>query len=469
LGDIGGVRYGEASISISPDYLTGKGGLYRPPSLLFGGGYVESLNGTEAGAELAESVSLWNARKMPALYEHGPFFPGMTSDAVLLYPESFDRPSREGFLQHLGTEFRRQSGQVLNWVAQRSYPVGRSERGGAALLEEAERVSREGKPVVAVVILWRELADRVHADLKEAFGPTNSQCVTEEVALDIGRQRSPKWTGRARNLALAIQTETGGEPWVLSEGLHADLFIGIDVLEGRVGYNFLCGTGGRKVFRQSGWTTRGKRAEAIKATELRRQLIKGIRRASEGGGVVRRMVIHRDGRWWPSESRGLKEAIKSELDSGRLESGLEHYVVEVRKQHVPVRLFVESRSANGVQLRNPLPGTHLPLDDRRVVLATTGRPGTWDSPTGQTAGTLLLNVVESGGGLDLSSIAEDAYRLTQLNWSAPDIDLSLPVTIRWADEALRETLVGDEPEPETGNTGRGSGKGEEPAEEVEEQ
>jgi hypothetical protein len=43
--------------------------------------------------------------------------------------------------------------------------------------------------------------------------------------------------------------------------------------------------------------------------------------------------------------------------------------------------------------------------------------------------------------MDIRALAEDAYRLTHLNWNAPDIEISVPVTIRWNDDALRASLV----------------------------
>ncbi len=59
-------------------------------------------------------------------------------------------------------------------------------------------------------------------------------------------------------------------------------------------------------------------------------------------------------------------------------------------------------------------------------------------PDGRTARTILLKLVESIGTFKIEDIAEDAYRLTHLNWSAPDIEINLPVTRRWTDESLRE-------------------------------
>jgi hypothetical protein len=43
--------------------------------------------------------------------------------------------------------------------------------------------------------------------------------------------------------------------------------------------------------------------------------------------------------------------------------------------------------------------------------------------------------------MNVRDLAEDAYRLTHLNWNAPDIEISVPVTIRWNDDALRASLA----------------------------
>ena len=89
-----------------------------------------------------------------------------------------------------------------------------------------------------------------------------------------------------------------------------------------------------------------------------------------------------------------------------------------------------------------MPGSHLILNESEAILTTTGQPGPWDRQR-RTAGTLLLRVASNpeGGALDIRHIAEDAYGLTHLNWNAPDIEISLPVTIRWSDERLREIVT----------------------------
>jgi hypothetical protein len=116
-------------------------------------------------------------------------------------------------------------------------------------------------------------------------------------------------------------------------------------------------------------------------------------------------------------------------------------VVEVRKSHLPVRLFTVLNGGNG-SLENPMPGSYLVLNTTETILTPTGQPGRWDRQ-GRTAATLLLRIARNPKGhpLNMREIAEDAYGLTHLNWSAPDIEISLPVTIRWSDERLREIVT----------------------------
>jgi hypothetical protein len=139
----------------------------------------------------------------------------------------------------------------------------------------------------------------------------------------------------------------------------------------------------------------------------------------------------------------LKEAVANLIRDKVLAEDCPVGVVEIRKSHFPVRLFTKVGSPAN-QLLNPLPGTYLVLDRQRALLSTTGRPGSWDKIDGRTAGTLLLNLVESSRPMDIGALAEDSYRLTHLNWNAPDIEISVPVTIRWNDDALRASLVSQE-------------------------
>src|SRR5260370_41428589 len=153
----------------------------------------------------------------------------------------------------------------------------------------------------------------------------------------------------------------------------------------------------------------------------------------EEGHGIQSIVIHRDGRWLTSEQPALRAALIRLQSDNILPPDVCCAVVEIRKNHLPVRLFTAVKENSREFLQNPLPGTYLILDRQRALLTTTGRPGAWDSPRGRTAGTLLLEIVDSIGAVEIEYIAEDAYSLAQLNCNAPDIEMELPVTIRWAE------------------------------------
>jgi len=241
---------------------------------------------------------------------------------------------------------------------------------------------------------------------------------------------------------------------VLSRPLHYDFYMGVDVLANQVIYVFVCGKGGRNVWVQKGeQLRRSGLTEKIDRVRLADQLKIGLREAKRLGVPLNSVVVHRDGRWWSSEDLGLSVAISELKDEGTLPNQCQVGVVEIRKSHLPVRLFTIAIDKK-TSLENPMPGSYLLLNRTEVLLTSTGQPGKWDKQ-GRTASTLLLRVARQPErqSLDIRKIAEDAYGLTHLNWSAPEIEISLPVTIRWSDERLREivtnpsTLEDNDPEP----------------------
>jgi len=445
-----GVRYEKSDLSVEGEIFSAERTVFIPPTLEFGQG--RSLSAFPQGLapkgseQFDREVVRWASKKYPTLLEAGPHHNEPLPDVALLYPENLPREVRETFIRDMKREVSLQTGQDLRLVQQVSYRIGAGERMGGALLRKAADIKPLPGRHLALVVLSDNFAQTVHGELKDQIRPTLSQCVMERTVRAIASRRNPRRaTSQVRNLALAILTEAGVKPWVLAETLHHDLHIGIDLLHGRVGYHFLYGTGGRLVLRRFGQAAaRGRMHEAIKGPALQSQLEQTIREICGSGHKVNSIVIHRDGRWWPSESKGLRLALERLKEDKVLEPTARCAVVEIRKNHMPIRLLTKSGGEPNPLLQNPLPGTYLILDESRVLLTTTGRPGVWDRPDGRTAGTLLLQIAEQTGQFRLEEVAEDAYRLTHLNWSSPDIEISLPVTIRWTDEALRETL---RPEP----------------------
>lgn len=433
-------------ISVKRKFKTQDRTVFLPPRLEFGKSKIidplisEFPPDPESGA-LDSLIVRWGSRKLPALYLSGPFHNEPLPDLILLYPTTIDRKMRESLVKLLDQEIQKQTGQKPRIIQQKSYIIGRSERYGSSLLHEASQAAKDHPRSLMVVILWDGFVKSVHGELKDVIRPTYSQCVTEKTVKSICLQYNPQnAANQLRNLSLAILTEAGVKPWVIADRLNYDVYVGIDTLYDRVGYHYLYGIGGRLINQQFGESiVRGKWKVAIKKPELSRRLDDAITSILKVGQPVNSLVIHRDGRWWQSESEALHETVQQWINRGIVHSDFRCAAVEVRKSHLPVRLFTEVNDAKGVLLQNPLPGTYLVLDNNRILLTTTGKPGVWDR-RGISAGSLLLEVVDSIGEVNIEEIGEDAYHLTHLNWNSPEIEIALPVTIRWTDEALRETL-----------------------------
>ncbi len=447
LTHLSGARYGSTVLTVSDEILTRQRTVFLPPKLEFGQGRVLSpFQGRTPRVDeeaFDKQVVSWGSRKYPMLLQAGPQHNEPLPDLVLLYPERLPREVRETFLGDLGREIKRQTGQQVSVVQHLTYRSGRQEKMGGSLLRRIPEVKSLPKRNLALVVLSDDFDASVHGELKDRIRPNLSQCVMEATVLNIAKQGNPgRARSQVRNLTLAILVEAGLKPWVLAEPLHYDAYIGIDLLYGRVAYHALYGTGARITTNRFGEAKlRGKMKEGIKPGALRKKIEEMVREMASAGHQVGSLIVHRDGRWWPSEAKGLRAAILRLQADRVLPKEVRWAVVEIRKNHMPVRLFTASGDGATALLQNPLPGTYLALDESRVLLTTTGKPGAWDTPSGRTAGTLLLQIAEQSGDITAESIAEDAYHLTHLNWTSPDIEISLPVTIRWADESLRETLT----------------------------
>jgi hypothetical protein len=448
-----GIAYGDARVSLDLSPWRGPRTVFIPPRLQFGDGViVQPFPGGSTplvtSRDFDNGVTRFGGRKIHAVDRGRPFFNEPIPDVTLVYPESLTREHREQFLSILNAAVEQRTGRPIRVREQLAYATGQGQREGAALMRRAEQLrARDGRGVV-LVVLWGGFGPAVHGGLKAELDTIPSQCVTDDKVREIAVGGDPhRLESLLRNLSLALLTEVGQMPWVLADALHHDLHLGVDLLHGRIGFHGLYGHGGRHVWSEFGTAVqRGRMHEQIKAPELQRRVEHFIRAVAEADQLRRHLALHRDGRWWESEHDGLQAALDTLLREGIVPTDFRVTVAEIRKNHLPVRLFthiapsVDSAGLGG--MINPIPGCCLELDAQRAVLTTTGRPGSWDGKRrGRTASTLMIDIVDHiGDASPIAHVAEDAYRLTHLNWNAPDIEIALPVTIRWADRLLREPL-----------------------------
>lgn len=434
LETVTGAQYRNVELDVRKDALTQEDGYFLVPRLEFGGRHmldIDDLRESDADYPVHE----WGWAKIQALYEHRPFYAEPFPATYLLYPNSLPRHLRERLRKKMMEEVKLQSGQDFRFTRQHEYIP---DRNGQDLLRLTRDLASKNRRALLVCVLNKGQSEVVYPQFKEACEQLFSQCLEEQKVVEICNRRS-----KLRNLCLGILTAEGIKPWVLADSLHHDLHIGIDVLPPDVIYNYLFGRGGRQMLQGVGKT--GGR-EAIKRRPIREEFVRKIRWIANQDFTPKTIVVHRDGRLWKSEREGIDEAIRFLVEEGTLPKTVRYGVAEIRKSHFPIRVFDVVGDADGtVSYRNPFPGCYLILDKQRAVLTTTGKPKEWDrDERGRTAIPLLIYMEHNPGDLSIRDVTEDVFRLSQLNWAAPEHDISVPVTIRWADELLRERYLAEE-------------------------
>lgn len=240
-----------------------------------------------------------------------------------------------------------------------------------------------------------------------------------------------KLSGYLRNVALNKVLLTNQRfPFVLATPLHSCITIGIDVKHHTAGL-VVVGRSGEKL-RSFCRTSRQK--EKLREEQMEKYLIEIISdEATARREPARVIVIHRDGRVFPSEIAGAKKAIERLRSNGIIASDATLTILEIAKTPQAPARFFEILERDGEELiDNPQIGLHRIVGETEGYLCTTGRafprPGTVDP----------LHVRHIEGPLPLEKCLEDIYCLSALALTKPDDCARYPVTIKLNDRFLGE-------------------------------
>ncbi|HWQ34533.1 MAG TPA: Piwi domain-containing protein, partial [Blastocatellia bacterium] len=240
-----------------------------------------------------------------------------------------------------------------------------------------------------------------------------------------------KLSGYLRNVALNKVLLTNQRfPFVLATPLHACITIGVDVKHHTAGL-VVVGRSGEKL-RSFCRTSRQK--EKLREEQMEKYLIEIISdEATARREPARVIVIHRDGRVFPSEIAGAKKAIERLRSSGIIAAAATLTILEIAKTpQAPARFFEISEKDGEEIVDNPQIGLYRIVGETEGYLCTTGRafqrPGTVEP----------LHVRHIEGPLPLEKCLEDIYCLSALAFTKPDDCARYPVTIKLNDRFLGE-------------------------------
>lgn len=239
--------------------------------------------------------------------------------------------------------------------------------------------------------------------------------------------QSRKFGGYLRNVALNhVLLNNQRWPYVLATPLHADIVIGLDVKSNTCGL-LAIGRNGRDVrFRSHTSSQKECLLEAQIASYLFDILVAEHRARA---ALIESVVIHRDGRTFSSELKGITKVVAKLKRDGVLTAEADVSVLDIGKSSpAPLRLFDLVDGAG--QIRNPSVGAWYAVGEAEAYLCTTGKPFLRQG-TAQP-----LHIRRVMGAMPIEKLAEDVYALSTLAWTQPETCSRTPVTLRLNDRFL---------------------------------
>lgn len=277
-------------------------------------------------------------------------------------------------------------------------------------------------------------ASIMHSDtLEECF---TYREVNGQPSYIVKGELKSKYDGYVKGVAInQVLLNNERWPYVLNTPLHADLTIGIDVKRHIAGFTFIDKYSKNILTKFDKSTNKERLSEG----QLVKMLVKYITiQASNSIGLLKKIVIHRDGRLFSVENNGIFKAIQLLIEKGVLPTDVSVNIVEIPKHSIlRLRLFevindydvLKTEYDNDCVL-NPEIGSWVKVNDKEAFLCTTGREFNHSGSSNP------LYIKYSFGDMNIEQILEDIYFLSCLAYTKPDDCSRYPLTIKITDRRI---------------------------------
>jgi hypothetical protein len=390
-------------------------GLIPIPALVFGNGQVARPSKIEEVKDF----------KTNCLMQHGPFEKPTIMETCLIYRADFDRDIVFAFYNELKD------------FMQKYYRTALSPKPKEILTKDyydlAEKISEyKDKMKASFFIIFLPSQEAAEYNFLKSELPAPSQGISmtnvnlkniiKKTRDEERRSRLlARYYGIVFTMATGVFVQAGGLPWILSDTLHANCHIGIDVggKEAKVAcYGYLFDNQGRIVGTDIGTVQTGEIVESSRIKMAIKKLLSKIEHQQN-----MKIVIYRDGRLLQEERQGITEAVEEIIKPDILQT-LNLSVVEIHK-NVPYRVFGREDKL----VRNPIMGRFALIDCNQGVLCTTGYP----LIRNRVSQPLLIQLFNIYGQVGVKDALRDAFYLSDLNWIAGDKPSKLPIVINLAE------------------------------------
>jgi len=242
----------------------------------------------------------------------------------------------------------------------------------------------------------------------------------------------------AFNFALNLYGKAGGIAWGLAEKIGNFAFIGIDVAGGFTSASLLANPLDPVI----AWHVEYNPSVEV-SVSLENTIYPILEKAAKSlGGKMNGFIVHRDGRTHWSEIEAVRRIYYSAIQNGLLVPDSFYALLEVRKKVTP-RII---RSVGG-KFYNPEKGVYAILDDKSVLLATTGYPERGIPLYHGLVRPILINLADtSDWEISVREHSKLIYWFSQLHWGSAFYSPKLPITTLYAHRICQFVSMGVFPE-----------------------
>jgi hypothetical protein len=426
----------EVKIDSTPRTRQGK--RFKCPAIQFGVGKIVRVSDNPKNGEITLGDLPQVRRRLLEDKNVGLAVLSDLDDQILIAPRSLDVPvinDLKSRIETLVTSLLRKnySLQMVRYQDEHQHTLRAQVEAIVGALNENEVVGARG-----ILVLPPRAQPDLHNYIKKKLRDrVQFQCMAaEKIAKFYGTdgnshhqlvqpEPSNRFQSYLLNAIMGLLIVNRQWPWVLHEPTHYDVYIALDVLDHTAALTFFYNGGRLCAMRDQESSDKEKLSKRVVAKLVYDGLKQDLQDLDEPPHSI---VLRRDGRVYESEWLGFQDTISSLKGEGVLPSDIQIGAVEIPKHYACGVRLVEC-SATG--LRNPTIGCWEKLSDNEGLVCTTG----WPFNIPGTVEPLVARIVR--GNLDIVSVLEDTFGMSQLCWPVPTGCMRLSIDLKLCDEHLR--------------------------------
>lgn len=406
------IQLGDQTADVGDEPISDDIDTFEFPSLSFGQGEILQIGSSDLTSSGEVTRDNWEYRVLDYLEEFGPKRKPMDEPWVaVLHTDSTRETAFEAF--DTVSDYL----ETYTGVELKAHP------GGASFESRGELDEWRTDFADKVTGAFAYLAGDSETPYYDVINAVNGKPVQHLRHENYRQERNRDQSYSLRNTATDLASKLGIRPFLLDDGLNADVAIGLSVTGDQ--QTTACSV---TVSGETGdvidWTDRphGRGNDQVTNHDLAEKLIgDGIVSATEQtDSSIDSLVIHRNGTYGNEELSGIESAIEGLKAEGYIDSDFSWSAVELRDS-TSYRIYSEGGD------RACRTGAYARIDESTILLSPSGGEYTYQG----TPRTFQVRRKAGTGDFDIVGVGKDVFDLSFLVWWSPGSKISDPITTRY--------------------------------------